>query len=113
MIIKEHLEPLELSKQETVYMVPLIRSPDKYEVYVGQNYTRIFTDKTLPSYMKRVMALIEPTTTHVMEDDEVSHWDLYICRVRNMEYTGWRASKSIYIIVLDEDQLKEIKGEHD
>jgi len=30
-----------------------------------------------------------------------------------MEYIGWRASKSFYIVILDEEQLNELKGVKD
>ena len=114
MINRIQLEPIEIVKQETMYMVPLIRSPNKYEVFIANKYLRIFTDETLPSYIKSALSMAEVASTSYAKDSEVTNWDLFICRVPNMDYVGWRASESVYIIILNEEQLNTIRGErHD
>lgn len=108
--INPDIEPLETIRQETLYMVPLIVT-DSYELVIGKNHRRIFTDDTLPDFVKKVLTMAKASAHNVLQDSEMYKYELYICPVKHMEYIGWQASKSIFIIVMDKEQLDKLKGE--
>ena len=108
--INPDLEPLETIKQEILYMVPLI-AIDGYEIVIGKNHRRIFTDNTLPDFIKKVLAMAKASATKVLHDSEMYKFELYVCPVKHMEYIGWQASQSVFIIVMTKEQLDKLKGD--
>jgi hypothetical protein len=111
MINRLELEPVETTKEETLYMVPIIRSTNKYEVFIGKKYLRIFNDDNLPNYIRSPITLAQVASTDYHNDDAITNWDLFLCRVPNMDYVGWRVSESLYIVVLNEENLTTLRGE--
>lgn len=108
--INPDLEPLETIKQDILYMVPLIMT-DVYEIVIGKNHRRIFTDDTLPDFVKKVLTMAKASATSVLHDSEMYKYELYVCPVKHMEYIGWQASQSVFIIVMTKEQLDKLKGE--
>ena len=109
-LIIEVIEPIETSRTEILYKVPVYVS-DEYNVFVGRGHRRIFNEHTLPNYIKAKLTFAKASSPEkVAEDRDLFEFQMYNCPVKNMEYIGWRASKSFYIVILDEEQLNELKG---
>ena len=99
-----------------------------YVVCVDKNYTRKFTDETLPIFIRMKLPFAKAKAEHgePTGDDLVDTWalfdpDLYICPddMKDLENIAWQVStvfmglhsKSLYIIVLHDTDLNSLRGE--
>ena len=90
-----------------------------YVVCVDKNYTRKFTDETLPIFIKMKLPFAKARSEH--NAPTVYEPDLYICpdNMKDLENIAWQVStvfmglysKSLYIIVLHETDLDSLRGE--
>ena len=90
-----------------------------YNVYIGDNTKRIFQAKTLPTFIKSKLAMIKSIPKeewNAYKDDELfNELDCYLPQnhTRNnpeFKYIGWCVSDSIYVIILSNEELSELKG---
>jgi hypothetical protein len=107
------LGPLERVKTETYYVVPIIVKDNNYEVFLSNGLVRMFNDDTLPSFLKSRLTLAKVSTTYIFPDDEIYAGDVYTCRVNDMHHVGWRASESVYAIVVFQDEINQLEGRDD
>jgi len=91
----------------------------EYNLYVGNNTKRIFQRTTLPTFIQSKLAMINaiPKDDWGMEqyEDYLLEVDCYAHRKNlkkhsEFKHIGWQVSDSMYVIVLDEDELTELKG---
>ena len=96
-----------------------INSSPRYNVYIGDSTKRIFKDGTLPTFIKSKLAMIKsiPKEEWNIEqyEDYLLEVDCYAHRknfTKNPEFQniGWCMSDSIYVIILSEEELSELKG---
>jgi len=90
-----------------------------YNVYIGDNTKRIFQPKTLPTFIKSKLAMIKSIPKeewNAYKDDELfNELDCYLPENHTQnnpefKYIGWCVSDSIYVIIMSEDELSELKG---
>ena len=96
-----------------------INSSPRYNVYIGDNTKRIFKDGTLPTFIKSKLAMIKSIPReewNAYKDDELfNELDCYLPQnhtQNNPEFKkiGWCVSDSIYVIIMSEEELSELKG---
>jgi hypothetical protein len=90
-----------------------------YNVYIGNNTKRIFKHGTLPTFIKSKLAMVKSIPKeewNAYKDDELfNELDCYLPQnhtQNNPEFKniGWCVSDSIYVIILSEEELSELKG---
>ena len=91
----------------------------QYNLYVGDNTKRIFQRTTLPTSIQLKLAMINSIPkkdwNSFEHDDTFNELDCYLpanYTENNPEFKhiGWCVSDSIYVIVMSEDELSELKG---
>ena len=90
----------------------------EYNLYVGNNTKRIFQRTTLPTFIQSKLAMINTIPKeqwNSFSDDTFYEMNCYLYNryTKNnpeFKHIGWQVSDSIYVIVLDEDELTELKG---
>ena len=90
-----------------------------YNLYIGNNTKRIYAENRLPTFIQSKLAMINaiPKDDWGMEqyEDYLLEVDCYAHRKNlkkhsEFKHIGWQVSDSMYVIVLDEDELTELKG---
>ena len=90
-----------------------------YSLYVGNNTKRIFSPSSLPPFIKLKLAMINSIPKKDWKsfehDDTFTELDCYlppkyITYNPEFKHIGWCVSDSIYVIVMSEDELSELKG---
>ena len=107
------------------YLVVITKRPQVgtflclYNIYIGNNTKRIYTENKLPPFIKSKLAMINSIPK---EDWNIEQYKDYLLEVdcyahrknftKNPEFKniGWCMSDSIYVIVVTEDELSELKG---
>ena len=91
-----------------------------YVVCVDKNYTRKFTDETLPIFIRMKLPFAkaksdhtEPTGNIVVDTWIIQDPDLYICPddMKDLENIAWQVAPSLFIIVLHDTDLNSLRGE--
>jgi hypothetical protein len=95
------------------------QKPPQYNLYVGNNTKRIFSPSSLPKFIQLKLAMINSINKEkwnaFLDSDEFYELDCYLYNnfiLHNPEFKhiGWQVSDSIYVIVLNEDELTQLKG---
>ena len=95
------------------------RKTPQYNFYVGNNTKRIFSPSSLPPFIKLKLAMINSIPRKDWKsfehDDTFTELDCYlppkyITYNSEFKHIGWCVSDSIYVIVMSEDELSELKG---
>lgn len=107
-----HLSPVTHSTNWSLYRVPLHREEGIYTVYVGDNFTRTYTDETLPDPIKMRLAMILASEQYIIRDLELLKSELFVNH-GPVEFhdIGWQASDSYFCIVLSLSDLEDMKGD--
>jgi len=93
--------------------------PNSYNVYIGDNTKRIFKPATLPTCIKSKLAMIKSIPKeewNAYKDDELfNELDCYLPQNNtqnnpDITHIGWCVSDSIYVIILSNEELSELKG---
>lgn len=89
---------------------------DVHMAYVGNDSTRIFTPDTLPLMLKHRLAIIKSRSQGVNEKEALTHSMLGVFMhpprkdiSEEMETIGWRSSETMYIVIVSEEELEQIK----
>ena len=106
------LPPISHETEDGMYRVPVRVEGEKHTIYVGDNHTRMFDADTLPAFIKHKLAMIIVSGSQVyMKDEFLSKLDLYTTpKTGNLQTIGWRASETMYIVVMSEEELTSLKG---
>jgi hypothetical protein len=92
--------------------VPLHREDGVYTVYVGDNFTRTYTDATLPDPIKMRLAMILASHQYVIRDIELLKAELYVNHGPvELHDIGWQASDSYFCLVMPLKDLEDMKGD--
>jgi hypothetical protein len=112
--VVKSLSPISHEHEEGMYRVPVRIEGEKHTIYVGDNHTRMFDADTLPAFIKHKLAMIivSATPESVFKcDDFLSKLDLYATpKTGNLQTIGWRASETMYIVVMSEEELTSLIG---
>jgi hypothetical protein len=96
---------------EGLYRVPVHIENELHTVYVGDNHTRMFDADTLPDFMKHKLAMITVSDNgELVQDKLLSPLSLFGIRKGDLETVGWRASPSMYIVVMSMGELCSLTG---
>ena len=107
------LSPISHEFEEGLYRVPVRIEQEKHTIYVGDNHTRMFDTDTLPAFIKHKLAMIIVSATpesSIRTDAQLTNLELYNPRVGDLELIGWRASQSMYVVVMSEEELDSLRG---
>ena len=110
--IVKSLSPLSHEFEEGLYRVPVHVENDKHTIYVGDNHKRMFDADTLPAFIKHKLAMIivSATPESLISDVHLTNLHLYATRKGNLQSIGWKASQSMYIVVMSEEELDSLRG---
>ena len=96
---------------EGLYRVPVHIENELHTVYVGDNHTRMFDADTLPDFLKHKLAMITVSGNgELIQDKLLSPLSLFATRKGKLETIGWRASQSMYIVVMTLSELHSLTG---
>ena len=116
-----------MAHTENLYMVLLIvensvlnsrQFSPTYNVYVGNNTKRIFYNDTLPDFLKAKLAMVKCfanenrhkfLTSDTLYEINCYHSHSFI-QNEEFKYIGWQTFDNIYVIVMTNVELIEIKG---
>jgi len=91
--------------------VPMFIEGDEYCICVGKGEYRYYTKETLPDKVKALFSMIHTMPFNDRQPWEITPIDVYINNQdARLNETGWRVSDSVYILVLDNSTLQEMKG---
>lgn len=109
-LVSGSLEPYPHPKYVDLWRVPLQKLPPEYILYIGKDYSRLFTDTTLPVFVKSKLAMADAEGGSYVQDDNLYEVDLFTYKGGGLGEIGWKASDTMYIVVLHESQLEMLKG---
>jgi hypothetical protein len=108
------LSPISHEFEEGLYRVPVRIEGEKHTIYVGDNHKRMFDAGTLPAFIKHKLAMIIVSATPeslVKPNVFLTNLELYNTpKTGNLQTVGWRASQSMYIVVMSEEELDSLRG---
>jgi hypothetical protein len=93
------------------YRVPVRIEGAKHTVFVGDEHLRIFDYDTLPTFIKHKLSMII-----VSSNPEVLFMDTQLSRLElfktqgDTPLIGWRASNTMYIVIMTDAELESLKG---
>ena len=112
--VVKSLSPISHETEEGMYRVPVRVEGENHTIYVGDNHTRMFDSDTLPAFIKHKLAMIIVSATPAsvfFKDEFLSKLDLYATPKKgNLQTIGWRASETMYIVVMSEEELTSLIG---
>ena len=107
------LSPVVHQYDYNLYRVPLRREGNSYTMWVGDRFTRVFIDETLPDEVKSRMAMILARGFPLLFDHEVTHLSLMTTTEDNdFRDIGWQVSDMWFCIVLPAKVLMGLCGSH-
>jgi hypothetical protein len=111
-VVTESLSPVGHETDSNQYRVPVHIKNELHTVYVGENHKRMFDADSLPDFMKHRLAILAVSHhPYMVEDHELSMVDLFSTSLSDPHSSiGWRASPSMYIVVMTLDELKSLGG---
>lgn len=98
------------------HRVPMRRLGDSrsYLVSVGEENKvmsfRILNDKNMPDFVKRKLTMIIASSEEPIADSELDKYELYKIPSPEHSEIGWRASESIFVLVLSDDEFHKLRG---
>lgn len=85
-------------------------NPD-YIVFIGQKFTRTFNEKTIPSNILAKLTMARASDKEYSSDNAIGYLDVfYYSHNDSMSDVAWRVSDTIYIVVLEERELRSLFG---
>jgi hypothetical protein len=106
-----------MSEDGINYRVPVqvaIGASNKYVVHVGNMLVRVFTDDTLPDFIRVRLSMIKASdvgeTLNKKLDDILTTLELFRTRHGNLETVGWQAASTMFIVVMSHEELISLKG---
>jgi len=93
-----------------LYRVPVQILDGVHTVYVGDKHKRIFDVNTLPDFIKHKLSMI------IVTNDGGQRWSLnalYDTPSNEFRIIGWRASDSMFCLVMTDEELYLLRGKND
>lgn len=106
------LEPIPHFVMTDYVRVPIKKDGERYIVYLENNYIRRYNLSTLPDFLLSKITIANVISNTVKKDHELQHYDIFICDSDNGDPDiGWRASESMYVIILHINDYAELLGQ--
>ena len=110
--------PLTHPEKADHWRVPVYRDDTLYTIKLDTDFTRVFTDRSLPPYIKTKIVIAdagyEPRDIAVLNQNFFGMQDLFIYKGSyGLQDTAWRVNDNHYIVVLDKVEMKTLRGEID
>lgn len=107
----DSLAPLAHHTIEGSYRVPVKITKERYRIYIDKGSSRLFKGETIPPHILSKLVMAKSVCKHYELDKDMYMYDLYLCKGNpDMSDIAWRASESMYIVVLTDAELTELKG---
>ena len=96
---------------EGVYRVPVRIEGAKHTIFVGDEHLRIVDYDTLPAFIKHKLSMIIVSSNPevLTMDTRLSRLDLFKTQ-GDTPTVGWRASNTMYIVIMTDAELESLKG---
>jgi hypothetical protein len=107
-----NLSPVVSQYDYDSYRVPLRKEGNSYTIYVADKFSRVFDEDTLPDEVKTKMAMILANPMQICKDYELTNLRLMQCPVEGVRSIGWRASDTMFIVILLYKTLCSLRGEN-
>jgi hypothetical protein len=94
--------------------VPVVSLFGKYEVYVGDNFIRLYTEDDLPDIIKSRIAMVKAATVKIPDSYLTSEniGQIYTGDPMSPMYEiGWQVSKELFVVVIPSRDLTYLRGE--
>jgi hypothetical protein len=106
------LTPIRHPILEDHHRVPVAMVNGKYEVYVEENFVRIYEPDDLPDLIKIRMAMIRAATKTVPSSEDYPDMKAYeLPNNSGMYEIGWQAHEYLYMLILPSKYLTCLRGE--
>lgn len=95
------------------YFVPMYKGNGEYIFCVGRNIRRLFTNETLPDFVKPKLAMIMACKEHdKLNEKRARLYDKFMFSTYPVDYAdiGWRVADKVYTLVLTGDELDSLRG---
>lgn len=108
----DKLEPLPHQTLDNHYRVPVWYEDPNYIVFIGYKHTRTFTENTIPPCILSKLTMARASGITFTGDDHIDYLGVYYYHGNDsMGDIAWQVSKSLYIVVLEERELRSLFGE--
>ena len=95
------------------HRVPITYHNGKYEVFVGDNQIRIYSDDELPDILKSRLAMIKASNKNPPIEDPILIAKAYEHPPDSTMYeTGWQPCQGLYVVVIPTKDLTYMRGEY-
>lgn len=116
MDLKSHtdFEPMPHATLKDHWRVVMIVVGKEYVVHVDKNYTRTFTDTTLPIFIKMKISFAsaeEPLYKSTRDMPLYPNMFIYMGNVKELADIGWRVSPTVYILIIHRTDLDSMTGQ--
>lgn len=84
------------------HRVPVIVQDGRYQIYLIENYIRIYDEDELPDLVKTRLAMIKAGTRSPVGETPDLSISIYDCPKADMHLAdvGWRPCESLYVIII-------------
>jgi len=105
--------PVRHSRLRDHHRVPIVNINGRYEIFVEENYVRIFDDETMPDLLKTRIAMAKAGTKKLAYEDGLGPFGMriYECAEANkhLEDIGWAVTDNLWVLVLPSKYLTYLK----
>jgi hypothetical protein len=111
---KPKLSPVQHASLNDHHRVPVVSLSGKYEVYVGDNFIRLFSEDDLPDIIKSRIAMVKAATVNIPDTYLTSEniGQIYTGDPMSPMYEiGWQVSKELFVVVIPSKDLTYLRGE--
>jgi hypothetical protein len=111
---KPKLSPVQHASLNDHHRVPVVSLFGKYEVYVGDNFIRLYTEDDLPDIIKSRIAMVKAATVKIPDSYLTSEniGQIYTGDPMSPMYEiGWQVSKELFVVVIPSKDLTYLRGE--
>jgi hypothetical protein len=110
--------PLTHPEKPDHWRVPVYRDDSLYTIKLDIDFTRVFTEQSLPTYIKTKIVIAdagyEPSTARNVHKNLFGLSDVFIYRGSyGLQDTAWRVNDKHYVVVLDKVEMRTLRGEID
>ena len=108
--------PLTHPEKADHWRVPVYRDDTLYTIKLDTDFTRVFTDRSLPPYIKTKIVIAdagyEPNLAPNLSNNVFGLSDVFIYRGSyGLQDTAWRVNDKHYVVVLDKVEMRTLRGE--
>ena len=110
---KHKLSPIQHASLNDHHRVPVVNISGKYEVYVGDNFIRLYDADDLPEIIKSRLTMIRAATEEPPRHLSVETiGEIYSGNPNSPLFDiGWWVTKELFIVVIPTKELTYLRGE--